>query len=63
LQSHRNGVYRLTPEERDALKCRMVELRVRMDELRNRLTPAKVPEWIRLYNERQAIEDLLGDDE
>ena len=53
----------MTPEERDALKRRMAELKVRMDELRNRLTPQKVPEWIKLFNERQAIEDQLGDDE
>jgi len=53
----------LTPEQRDALKRRMAELKVRMDELRPDLDDAGiVEEWTELYTERQAIEDQLGDD-
>jgi len=52
-----------TPEEREGLIRRMAELKAIMDELRPSLNDTNVEEWSALYNEREAIEGQLGDDE
>jgi hypothetical protein len=53
----------LTPEEREALKKRMSEIKVRMEELRGSVTAADLGEWADLYAERKTMEDRLADEE
>jgi hypothetical protein len=53
----------LTQEEREALKKRMSELKVRMGELRRRATSTDIAEWAELYAEREALEKQLGDED
>jgi hypothetical protein len=53
----------LTPEERETLKIRMVELKTRMDELRINVTTARLAEWADLFAKRQAIKQQLADED
>jgi hypothetical protein len=53
----------LTPEEREALKIRMVELKARMDELRTNVTAARLAEWAELFAKREAIKKQLADED
>jgi hypothetical protein len=62
LQSHRNRVHRMTPEERESIELRMAELKARMDALDHLHNPANVPEWAALYEEREALEKQFGGD-
>jgi hypothetical protein len=52
-----------TPEERESLKIRMVELKSRMDELRLNITAASLAEWAELFAKRQAIKQQLADED
>ena len=52
----------IAPKDIEALKRRMVELKVRMDELHPFINSENIEEWVAMYNERESIEQQLGDD-
>ncbi len=52
----------LTPEERAAIELRIVELTSRMAKLDHLHNPANIAEWGALYEAREVLDKLLGDD-
>jgi hypothetical protein len=51
----------LTSEERAAIALRMADLKAKMDALDHLRNHDNIPEWAKLYEERDALESLLGD--
>jgi hypothetical protein len=52
---------KLTTQERAAIEQRMADLKARMDKLDCSRNPESIQEWAKFYEERETLDNQLGD--